>query len=95
MQARHRPAVVLSPAGYNRIGLMPCCPMTSNVKGYPFEVPIAPGGSRDPPSVVLSDEVKSLDWRARRARRMGRVTDVELAAARSKAVTLIRGAQSV
>ena len=90
-QAGHRPALVLSPASYNRIGLMLCCPMTTRVKGYPFEVPIAPEDSSDPPSVVLSDQVKSLDWRARRARRRGRVTKAELAAVRARAVTLIRG----
>ena len=77
-QAGHRPALVLSPAAYNRTGLMLCCPMTTKIKGYPFEVPIAD----DPPSVVLSDQVKSLDWRARSARRKGRVTGAELAAVR-------------
>ncbi len=56
-QAGHRPAVVISPARYNRTGLMLCCPMTSKVKGYPFEVTIT--GST--PSVVLYDQVKSLD----------------------------------
>lgn len=90
-QAGHRPALVLSPAGYNRIGLMLCCPMTTKVKGYPFEVPITPGGTSDPLSVVISDQVKSLDWRTRRARRKGRVTEAELAAVRARAIALIRG----
>ncbi|MGB6230193.1 MAG: endoribonuclease MazF [Litorimonas sp.] len=90
-QAGHRPALVLSPASYNRTGLMLCCPMTTRVKGYPFEVPIAPEGTNDPPNVVLSDQVKSLDWRARRARRKGRVADAELAAVRARAMALIRG----
>jgi mRNA interferase MazF len=63
-QAGHRPALVLSPARYNRLrGMMICCPMTSKVKGYPFEVL----ESQDPPSAVLADQVKSLDWRARKA----------------------------
>ncbi|CAN5125079.1 endoribonuclease MazF [soil metagenome] len=63
-QAGHRPALVLSPASYNgRRGMMIACPMTSRIKGYPFEVVV----SRDPPSAVLADQIKSLDWRARRA----------------------------
>ena len=63
-RAGHRPALVLSPASYNgKTGLMVCCPMTSQIKGYPFEVIV----SRKPPSAVLADQVKSLDWRARRA----------------------------
>ena len=90
-QAGHRPALVLSPASYNRIGLMLCCPMTTKVKGYPFEVEITPTRQDDPPSVVLSDQVKSLDWRARRARRKGRASEPELAAVRARAVALVRG----
>lgn len=67
-QAGHRPALVLSPAAYNRrSGLMLCCPITSRVKGYPFEVVLA--GKREVAGVVLADQVKSLDWRARRARK--------------------------
>jgi mRNA interferase MazF len=65
-QAGHRPALVLSPASYNgKTGMMVCCPMTTQIKGYPFEVVI----STSPPSAILSDQVKSLDWRARRAKR--------------------------
>jgi mRNA interferase MazF len=69
-QAGHRPALVLSPVAYNgKTGLMLCCPITSQVKGYPFEVPLSPdAGVR---GVVLSDQVKSLDWRARQARHKG------------------------
>lgn len=67
-QARHRPALVLSPASYNGArGMMLCCPMTSRIKGYRFEVV----DTLDPPSVVLADQVKSVDWRAREARRKG------------------------
>lgn len=63
-QAGHRPALVLSPATYNsRRGMMIACPMTSRIKGYPFEVLV----SRDPPSAVLADQVKNMDWRARGA----------------------------
>lgn len=85
-QAGHRPAVVLSPAVYNRkTSLMICCPMTSQIKGYPFEVAIA--GST--PSVVLADQVKSLDWHKRRARRKGSVSADELAEVRAKLRALI------
>jgi mRNA interferase MazF len=86
-QAGHRPAVVLSPAAYNRIGLMLCCPLTTRIKGYPFEVRIA----GDPPSVALSDQIKSLDWRARGAKSKGRVSAVELTAIRDRAKALISG----
>ncbi len=69
-QAGHRPALVLSPASYNRAsGLMLCCPMTSHKKGYPFEVVIS--DDPDTMSVVLADQVKSLDWKTRRAMKKG------------------------
>ena len=85
-QAGHRPAVVLSPASYNgKTGLMLCCPMTTQVKGYPFEVVI--GGT--PRSAVLADQIKSFDWRARKAARKGKITDAELAEVRGKAIALI------
>lgn len=85
-QAGHRPAVVLSPASYNgKTGLMLCCPMTTQIKGYPFEVLIA--GER--PGVVLADQIKSLDWRVRRAMHKGSVSAAELAEIRSKAAALI------
>ncbi|HQT65796.1 MAG: toxin MazF [Acidocella sp. 21-58-7] len=84
-QAGHRPAVVLSPAAYNHIGLMLCCPLTTKLKGYPFEVPLT--GSKS--SAALADQVKSLDWRARGAERKGKVRDVELAEIRAKARSLI------
>ena len=86
-QAGHRPAVVLSPKTYNKFGLMICCPMTNQAKGYPFEVSIA----GDPASVALADQVKSLDWRTRKARRKGKTTDTELAEIRAKAIALVRG----
>jgi mRNA interferase MazF len=85
-QAGHRPALVLSPALYNaRAGLMLCCPMTTQIKGYPFEVLIA--GRM--PSAVLADQVKSVDWQGRRAERKGKVTAAELSSVRRKAQTLI------
>ena len=66
-QAGHRPALVLSPAAYNdKTGLMICCPMTTQIKNYPFEVLVA----GTPPSVILADQLKSLDWNARQAQRI-------------------------
>jgi mRNA interferase MazF len=59
--------------------------MTTQVKGYPFEVAIA--GAR--PGVVLADQVKSLDWRVRRAVRKGRVSEGELAEVRGKVRALV------
>lgn len=65
-QAGRRPALVVSPASYNgKVGLAVLCPITSQVKGYPFEAMI-PSGLKVG-GVVLSDQVKSLDWRMRRA----------------------------
>jgi mRNA interferase MazF len=85
-QAGHRPAVVLSPSSYNaKTSLMICCPITSQIKNYPFEVRIA-GAS---PSAVLADQVKSLDWRKRGARRKGTISAAELAEVRAKIRALI------
>ena len=65
-QAGWRPAVVLSPRAYNaKVGLAIFCPVTSKVKGYPFEVALPEGFAVQ--GVILADQVKSLDWRARRA----------------------------
>jgi mRNA interferase MazF len=65
-QAGRRPAVILSPAAYNgRVGLAILCPITSQIKGYPFEV-VLPAGLAVT-GAILSDQVKSLDWRARNA----------------------------
>jgi mRNA interferase MazF len=67
-QAGRRPALVISPQPYNRkVGLALLCPVTSQVKGYPFEVLLPPG--LEAKGAILSDQLKSLDWRARRARR--------------------------
>jgi mRNA interferase MazF len=65
-QAGRRPALVLSPSSYNgKVGLAILCPITSQVKGYPFEVLIPDG--LPVTGAVLSDQAKSLDWSARRA----------------------------
>ena len=68
-QAGRRPVVVLSPLTYNaKVGLAIFCPITSQEKGYPFEVKIPKGLAVT--GVVLADQVKSLDWRARNAERI-------------------------
>jgi len=65
----HRPAVVISPEEYNTAsGLMLVCPMTTKKKDYPFEVVEAK-------SVVLVDQIHSVDWRARNARKKGKVSE--------------------
>jgi mRNA interferase MazF len=65
-QSGRRPALVLSPASYNhKVGLAILCPITGQVKGYPFEVPVPDGLPVE--GVVLSDQAKSLDWRSRGA----------------------------
>ena len=85
-QAGHRPALVISPAAYNgKTSLMLCCPMTAQVKGYPFEVILA--GSR--PSAVLADQVKSLDWVERKAKYKGKARSAELASVRTKIIALV------
>jgi len=85
-QAGYRPAIVLSPASYNgKSSLMICCPMTTQIKNYPFEV-IVMGGR---PSAILADQVKSLDWRKRRATRKGAISTAELDEVRAKIRALI------
>ena len=70
-QAGHRPALVISPASYNgKTSLMVCCPLTTKIKGHPFEVLTDVGGVA---GAVLSDQVKSLDWRVRNAKKKGSV----------------------
>lgn len=86
-QAGHCPALVLSPARYNGIrGMMLCCPLTTKLKGYPFEVVI----SQNPPSAILADQIKNLDWRAHKARRKGEVTAAALADVRAKLKALLQ-----
>ncbi|ABP60743.1 endoribonuclease MazF [Enterobacter sp. 638] len=85
-QAGHRPALVISPASYNgRTSLMLCCPLTSQIKGYPFEVAINAAQR----SVALADQIKSLDWQARKAVKKGKATADELNAVRMRAKVLL------
>ena len=85
-QAGHRPALVLTGQDYNvRRGMMVCVPLTSKIKGNPFEVII----SRTPPSAVLSDHIKNFDWRARGAIYKSRVTPQILDEVRRKIKKLL------
>jgi mRNA interferase MazF len=85
-QAGRRPALVLSPARYNGSrGMMICCPMTSQIRGYVFEVVV----TRAPPSVVLADQVKSLDWRARGGVRKGVAPNQVLLEVKAKVKALL------
>lgn len=66
-QAGRRPAFVVSPEAYNRkTGLFLACPITSKIKGYPFEVALPE--DLEVGGVILADQIKSLDWKARRAK---------------------------
>ncbi len=87
-QAGHRPALVISPRSYNRrIGLALFCPVTSQVKGYPFEVALPPG--LEAKGAILSDQVKSLDWRVRKAKRVCTVPDEVLEETIARVLALV------
>jgi len=89
-QAGRRPALVLSPSSYNgRVGLALLCPITNQAKDYPFEVPI-PAGT-PVAGVVGADQVKSLDWRARKAVRIGRLPEAVVAQVLDRLQTLLAG----
>jgi mRNA interferase MazF len=65
-QSGHRPAIVISSKEYNeKVGLALCCPITSKIKDYPFEVRIIIKNKID--GVILSDQIKSMDWKKREA----------------------------
>ena len=86
-QAGHRPALVVSPASYNgKTGLMVCCPMSTKIKGHPFEVVTQVDGLD---SAVLTDQIKSLDWRARHAKKKAVVPEVLMAHVRAKIKALL------
>ncbi len=86
-QGGRRPALVLSAAAYNgKSGLLVACPVTSHVKGYPFEV-VLPNGAIS--GAVLCDHLKSIDWRARRAERASRAPSSVMAAVREKLAALL------
>jgi mRNA interferase MazF len=82
-QRGRRPALILSPRAYNgRAGLAVACPITSHVKGYPFEVTVPASGPVS--GVVLSDHLKSVDWKERRAELAGRLPAATLAEVRER-----------
>jgi mRNA interferase MazF len=83
-----RPAVILSPDPYNaKVGLALLCPITSQVKGYPFEVVIPAGLPAT--GVILSDQIKSLDWRARKAEWVCSLPPQTTAEVLAKSLTLL------
>jgi mRNA interferase MazF len=87
-QAGRRPALVLSPAAYNRrSGLAIMCPVTSRIKGYPFEVELPRG--LDVSGAVLADHVKSLDLRIRRAAFAGKVPAAVLGEVQARLAPLL------
>lgn len=87
-QAGHRPALVISPELYNRkVGLALLCPVTSQIKGYPFEVPV-PAGLKVS-GAVLSDQVKSMDWKVRGASFLCSLPEAAVRQVLSKVATLL------
>lgn len=87
-QAGHRPALVVSPKSYNgRVGLAVFCPLTTSIKGYPFEVALPAGGKAE--GAILADQIKSLDWRVRRTKKFDQVSDEILAEVLAKIGTLV------
>lgn len=88
-QAGRRPALVVSPRAYNRtVGLALFCPITSRSKGYPFEVSLPESGPAR--GVILSDRLKSLDWRARGAQRFDTVSDGTMHEVTARILTLVQ-----
>ena len=87
-QAGRRPALVISPRSYNqRVGLALFCPITSKIKSYPFEVLLPEG--LDVAGAILSDQIKSLDWRARQASQVGKVPVEVMDEVRARILPLI------
>jgi mRNA interferase MazF len=88
-QKGKRPALVLSPKEYNeKVGLGIFCPVTNQVKNYPFEVKLE---NSKITGVVLSDQIKSLDWTQRNASFITKVSDDQIKAVAEKVVLLING----
>ena len=86
-QSGHRPALVISPAAYNgKTGLLVCCPLSTRIKGHPFEVLTSVDGVN---CAVLSDQVKSLDWKVRKARKKSVVSPEVIVHVRAKIKALL------
>ena len=89
-QSGRRSAYVLSPATYNgKTGLMLCCPITTQVKGYPFEVDLE--GTAKVRGVILADQVKSMDWQVRKAEKKGKVSRAALEEVVDKVRAILEG----
>ena len=87
-QAGRQPALVISPKAYNaKVGLALFCPVTSRVKGYPFEVLLPEGNGVN--GVVLADQLKSLDWRAKKAKLIERASYELLAMVTARILPLL------
>ncbi len=87
-QAGKRPALVLSPKEYNRkTSLIIACPITSKIKGYPFEVRVV---SQKIDGVILSDQVKSLDWKVRAAQLIDQADTEAISEVQAKLLLLIK-----
>jgi mRNA interferase MazF len=87
-QAGRRPALVVSPSAYNeKVGLALFCPITNQIKGYPFEV-LLPENSKVT-GAILSDQVKSLDWKVRKAEFADKISKTELEEVVSKIKALL------
>ena len=89
-QSGIRPAIVISPKSYNsKVGLALFCPITKEVKGYPFEVDLSEKHKAS--GTILSDQIKSLDWRVRKAKKIGRAPKVIVQDVLAKIESLIWG----
>ena len=87
-QAGFRPAVVLSPAIYNKAsGLCLVCPITTSIKGYPFEATL--DGAKKTSGVALADQVRSIDWQARKIKIVDRISTTSLATILAKVKPLL------
>jgi mRNA interferase MazF len=87
-QAGRRPALVLSPRIYNaKSGLALVCPITNQAKGYPFEVAVPAG--HDASGIILADHLRSVDWKARRAERLGHCTTEVMDEVRARLTPLL------
>lgn len=87
-QAGRRPALVLSPKIYNaKSGLALTCPVTNQVKGYPFEVAVPDGVGTT--GVILADHLKSVDWKARQAAPLGRCAEDVMDEVRARLAPLL------
>jgi mRNA interferase MazF len=87
-QSGRRPGVVMSPSIYNgKTGMALCCPVTSQIKGYPFEV-LVPGGLKIS-GAVLADHIRNIDWKTRRAEYLCKLSDKAINEVTEKILSLL------